>query len=523
MAPPRLLTAGARRLRPRGLVAGLAVLLLATPGSVPAALGADEPGMGGGLDVLDREGAGAAPSLAAGIDQVLADPALTSATVGVHVVDLEKGRALYARNADTALNPASNTKLATTAAALLLLGPEYRYPTLLLHEPDALQGSVLKGDLYIRGSGDPELVTEDLYVLVSELHARGVRRVSGGVVVDSTRFDRDELPPGFDQKEELAAYRAPSGATSINFNTFVVRVQAADAPGGPALAALDPPVRGIEIVNETKTVKGHRRRLFAEVLTDDDVTTLRLWGDIGVDAGAAAYRYPVVDPARHAGDVLVTLLRQRGIRVGRTKVRLKPSPPDAEVVARHYSQPLSILIRAINKFSNNFMAEQVLKSLAPPDAPATFEAALEQVRAQLRLLGIDLRGARLGNGSGLYDNNRLTTRQITGILAAMYGDFRYRADYLASMAVIGVDGTTRSRLREATAQRWARGKTGTLDGISALSGYVGGPGGKVLAYSVIFNDLPPGASRTARKAQDDITELLARYASGQPLTLAATP
>jgi len=449
------------------------------------------------------------------IDTTLAAPAFEGATVAMHAVDLATGEVLYRRQEALPLNPASNTKLATTAAALAILGPEHRYSTLLYHEKDALKGAVIEGDVYLRGEGDPSLVTEDLYAMVARLHAQGIRKITGGVVIDASRFDRDELPPGFEQKDELAAYRAPSGAVSVNFNTFVLRAHGAGTPGARALAGLDPAVPSLQLVNETETVGGASRRLFAEV-TGDGRLTVRLWGKIGVEAAPGVYRYPIADPSLYTGELMVALLKEAGIKVGRTRVKVAVTPPDARVVATHYSAPLSVLIRAINKYSNNFMAEQVLKTLAPNDAPATFATALTQMRTKLEALGIDLKGAVLGNGSGLYDTNRYTAAQMTAILVQMYRDIRVQPDFMASLAMAGVDGTTSDRMEGTPAERWVRAKTGTLDGISALSGYAGAHNRPPIAFSIIFNGLTRGAG-SARKAQDRVAELLTRFAAGQAL------
>jgi D-alanyl-D-alanine carboxypeptidase/D-alanyl-D-alanine-endopeptidase (penicillin-binding protein 4) len=446
----------------------------------------------------------------------LTAPFLADARIGIKVVDLDTGKTLYDQGGSRPLNPASNVKLITTAAALMVLGPEYRYPTRVYFKGDTLAGSVIKGDLYLRGSGDPDLVTEDLGALASELHARGIRRVTGGIVVDSTRFDQDRLPPGFDQKEELASYRAPSGATSVNFNTFVVRVQPGGNLGDPVAAGTDPPVAGLELVNEATTDAGWRDRLLASV-EYGKTTKIALRGTLGVDSGAKAYRYPVTDPSQYAGEVFALALAQHGIRVARSRIKSAPIPKDAKLLASHFSAPLSVLIRAVNKYSNNFMAEQILKTIAPPATPASFAAALDRVRRHMEEAGIDTNGVKLGNGSGLYDTNRLTATTVTDVLAHMYADFRYRSDYLSSMAVMGVDGTVRSRLRETTAQRWVRAKTGTLDGVSALSGYAAAPGRDPIAFSLLFNGLARGDTAKARDIQNRVAEVVARYAAGQSL------
>lgn len=451
------------------------------------------------------------------IDAALADPILEDATVGISVVDTATGESLYARGADTPLNPASNVKLVTTASALRQLGPEHRYSTLLFHAKDALQGDVIKGNVWLQGHGDPDLVTGDLYELAMRLRGSGVKRITGGVIVDASAFDRDELPPGFDQKEELASYRAPSGASSVNFNTFVVRVRAGASVGADAIARVEPPVPSIDLDVVATTQPGHRRGLWADVQPTKSGMKVKLSGSIGIDARPATYRYPVADPSAYAGDVMTLALKHAGIKVGKSKKKVGGVPRGAEIVGSHASAPLSVLIRAVNKYSNNFMAEQILKTLDLPAKPATFDGALTRVRDEVAALGIEAEGMSLGNGSGLYDTNRVTPAQMTSLLTAMLSDFRYRADYLASLAVMGVDGTTRSRLRETDSARWIRVKTGTLNGISALSGYVGSKDRAPIAFSILLNDLPGGGTSKARGIQNVIADVIARHASGRPL------
>ncbi|MBC8070641.1 MAG: D-alanyl-D-alanine carboxypeptidase/D-alanyl-D-alanine-endopeptidase [Deltaproteobacteria bacterium] len=462
------------------------------------------------------------PTLAGQIDAALAQPFLATAQIGVAAVDLASGESLYGRGEGTALNPASNVKLMTTAAALGLLGPAHRYSTRLYHEKDALKGSEIAGDIYLRGGGDPSLVSEDLYALAGELRARGIRSITGGVVIDATRFDRDELPPGFDQKDELASYRAPSGAAAVNFNTFELRVKPAEQPDGKPFAVIDPPVAGIVLVNEASTRVGHLDRLGVEIELDKRKgTILTLRGHIGVDAGVRAYRYPVSDPSRYAGEALAVAFKHRGIRLGRSKVKIGEVPPASAMVAVHYSAPLSVLIRAVNKHSNNFMAEQILKGLAPAGAPATFKGALQRVRDHLRELGVPAEGLQLGNGSGLYDTNRISAAQFVAMLGAVFSDFRIGSDYVASLAIMGVDGTTRSRLEHSDRRGFVRAKTGTLDGVYCLSGYAGAPGRAPIAFSILFNGVAKADAGNARAAQNRIVEVLARYAAGQPLVVEA--
>lgn len=446
--------------------------------------------------------------LAARIDAVLAEKFLADAQVTVRAVDLATGKVLYARNPDLALNPASNVKLFTTAAAISTLGPEHRYTTTAWVGDDAMSDGVVEGPIYLQGGGDPALVTGDLYELALDVRAAGIDKITGGIVVDATRFDKDGLPPGFDQKDEFASYRAPLGACSVNFNTYLVVVHPGATVGRPAHATISPPVPSIELVNEVGTSDGTRNRVTVSVDQDGSKTKVTVGGTIGVDAARGSYRYPVSDPSRYAGEVFGLALRQAGVRFSRTKVSSGELPNRPERVGVHRSPTLGVLIRSVNKLSNNFMAEQILRTLAHGDA-ATADVSLDVLREWTRALGVPQSGLRLGNGSGLYDNNRISAAQMTHVLARMYADFRYRADYLASFAVMGVDGTTRKRLDESPARRWVRAKTGTLDGVSALSGYAGAEGRAPIAFSILMNDLGRWETGAARRVQNEIAEMLA--------------
>ncbi len=459
------------------------------------------------------------------LDALLAAPFLTYARAGISVLDVTTGKVLYAHNPDLLLNPASNVKLVTSAAALALLGPEYRYSTRLYAEHDALRGHTVRGPLYLEGGGDPDLVTADLYELASDLYARGVRTIDGGIVVDGNRFDRDELPPGYDQKDEMAGYRAPVGAASVNFNTYVVNIRPGRNIGELVAVNIDPPIRSMSVRCRAKTGVGYRNRLMVSVEQEDERTQINLDGVLGVDSGPVSYRYPVSDPSRNTAEVLSLVLRQRGIRLNHTGLARGRVPERAELLAVHRSPALSVLVRAINKLSNNFMAESVLKSLAPNDQPGTFARALERIHAFLDEIGLSKTGLVIGNGSGLYNTNRISATQMTYLLRHVYRDFRYSADFLASLAIMGADGTIRSRLRGSPVQRYVRAKTGTLDDVSCLSGYAGAVGGTPVAFSFMFNGIDRLDAQRARELQNQMAEVIAIDAAGVPLppALPVTP
>jgi D-alanyl-D-alanine carboxypeptidase/D-alanyl-D-alanine-endopeptidase (penicillin-binding protein 4) len=459
----------------------------------------------------------AAADLATQIDLLLQAKFLARARVGVLVVDMATGARLYEKNPDLGLNPASNIKLVTTAAALALLGPEHRYVTRVYAKKGALRGGTIDGDIYLRGGGDPSLVTADLYQLASDLRALGVTKVTGGLVIDNTAYDRDELPPQFDQKNELAAYRAPGGAMSVNFGTYVVLARPGLAEGDPPIVAVDPPVPSIKIKrNAATTAAGARNQLKLAIATGEDGTIeIAVDGAIGKDAAPAEYRYPVARPSEYAAEVFRLVLKQRGVSLGRPAVKFAPVPEDSQRLALVRSEPLSVLVRSVNKLSNNYVAEHILKSL-DDHAPATFAGGLARVRAWLGGLGLGLDGFVYKNGSGLYDANRISAAQLVQLLVAVHRDFRFGADFLASLPIAGVDGTLRSRMQEGRAARFVRAKTGTLDGVSTLSGYAGAVGRPPLAFAILFNDLDVFAAAQARDLQNQIAELLAAAVADRP-------
>jgi len=451
------------------------------------------------------------------IDALLADAEFLRGSkdgpvrVGISVVDLETGASLYEHEAQTALNPASNAKLITTAAALRVLGPEHRYATRIWAEGSTRDGAI-GGKLYLQGGGDPSLVTGEVYELAGQLEAAGITTVRGPIVVDATRFDADGLPPGFDQKQEFASHRAPGGAMSVNYNTYEVHARPAEQAGGPPQLRVLPKVPSIVIENEARTVVGKRNKLWVSSVEQKGRTVLTFHGEIGVDAAGGSYRYPIADPSRYAGELLLISLRQRGIKVKKSRIQSGEVPSGAKLIATTRSETLSQLCRSVNKWSNNFMAEQILRTLAPGDG-ATAEAALEVVRQFTRDIGMPQAGLVIGNGSGLYDNNMVSPAALTHLLRVVYDDFRISSDYLASLSIMGHDGTARSRLHDSEASGWLRVKTGTLDGVSALSGYAGSEDRDPIVFSILMNNLERKHRAKARALQNDIAELVAREAA----------
>ncbi|MSP62845.1 MAG: D-alanyl-D-alanine carboxypeptidase/D-alanyl-D-alanine-endopeptidase [Myxococcales bacterium] len=447
--------------------------------------------------------------LAARLDEIVGTPKLKAARIGVVVVEVDTGRVLYGRNDAALYNPASNVKLITTAAALALLGPEYRFKTVLYG--DAQKGGEVEGNLYLKGYGDPSLVGEDLWKLASDLASAGVKKITGDLAIDDTFFDDVRVGPGFEQKSEDLPFRSPNGAVSLNYNALAVHVLPGDQDGAPARVTVEPASPYFAVQNESTTTADGRTRLVITAKEIEGKTQITVSGKIKLDAPPHVEHRRVAHPDLYAGYAFRELLLRRGIKFT-GKVVSAAVPTRAKVLTSHYSQPLGVLVRDVNKRSNNFMAEQVLKTLGAETGgkPGTWQKGVDAVARFLEGLGVAQGQYKMTNGSGLYDSNRFSPAQFATLLRTAYRDFRFAADFVGSLALAGADGTIGHRMGGGQAERFVRAKTGTLAGVSCLSGYAGAPGKMPLAFSILMNDLGE-ASAEARRAQDQIAEALVIY------------
>ncbi|MBA2664633.1 MAG: D-alanyl-D-alanine carboxypeptidase/D-alanyl-D-alanine-endopeptidase [Bradymonadaceae bacterium] len=437
------------------------------------------------------------------IDAALVGPELLGAKIGIHAVDVATGEIVYSRNADVGMNPASNIKLITAAAVLDVLGPQYTFTTHLLAQKT--EGGQVKGDLFVKGDGEAFLLFTDVLGWAGQLRQLGITRVDGDLVIDDLYFDGGYMPPGFDQKDSDASYRAPIGAVSVNFNAITLVVDPAK-PGEPARIRLDPPNAHVQVVNNARTNKGSQARVNAIARGDAERTVVTVTGTIGELATAVSIRKRIDHPPLFAGEVFKSALEMVGIEVVGT-VRTGRAPKDARTLVSHTSQPMGNLVSAMNKWSNNFMAEQLLRVLGSSSATAsTWTASLGVAAAFLQRAGMAPGSYSLLNGSGLYDGNTVSARQFVQLLRYMR-DHRYAPEFFASLSITGVDGTLSQRLKNTPLAGNMRAKTGTLNHVCTLSGYLYTKSGRLLAYSIMFNDTPQLAWNY-RKHQDAIVMAL---------------
>jgi serine-type D-Ala-D-Ala carboxypeptidase/endopeptidase (penicillin-binding protein 4) len=468
----------------RTAATAVAALLLVSPLRVPAAAA---PAATAATRELD-----------AALGAILEAGPIGGARKGVLVADVVTGEVVFAKDADVLLNPASNVKLVTAAAALARLGPEYRFATELLVDGRSA-GSPSVKTLYLRGKGDPTLVTERLWAIAGDLVHLGVKRI-GDLVVDDSFFDDVRSGPGFDQETGDRSYLAPASAASLNWNTVAVHV----GPGGRkrerGRVAVEPSSEFFEIVNRTTTVAASaRRHVTISSVPSAGKQRIVVEGRVPLGSRPQAAWKKIDDPPLYLGHTLRRLLELRGIAFTGS-VRVGPVPAGSKLVHVVESESLGEIARRLNKSSNNFVAEQLLKTLGAEakGAPGTWSKGVAAVEEFLAEVGVPRGSYVMRNGSGLNDANRFSARQVVTLLRAMWARFPLQAEFVASLPVAGRDGTIRWRMEGTEAVGRLRAKTGTLESVTSLSGYVQTAGGRTLAFAVLVNDYAGRAAGVVR-------------------------
>ena len=453
--------------------------------------------------VLATPGTAAAQGLPGPVVEALKRHRLPADSISVWVRDVAQASPLVSHRADVPRNPASTIKLVTTLASLEELGPAHAWTT-DVHVTGPVRDGRLEGDLVLVGSGDPFLVVEQLWRLLAAVRSQGLETVAGRLVIDATRFSvEDEPPPGAFDGKPYRAYNAQPSAFLVNFNALEVVV----APGeGAARVWTEPPVAGLTLHNHVAMRSGGcgRRVLRFAVsgpLAAGSPPDARL-PEVTVSGrfprGCRRWSFPrtVLPPSRFAEGVVRALWSQMGGRI-EGGLALAPAPDGAARWHRHHSPPLAYVVRGINKFSNNVMARNLFLTLGAErfGAPGTTEKGRGAVRAWLERRAIDAPHLHVANGSGLSRETRVSARTLGHVLLAGERSI-FRPEFAGSLPLASLDGTMRSRLpRNGQATR-ARIKTGLLDNVRSMAGYVRRPGGRTLA--VVALQEHPGVHRGGR-------------------------
>lgn len=447
--------------------------------------------------------------LASDLQQIISDRSFAEASWGASVVSCDNGEVLYDFEAGKNRQFASNLKLLSTATALAALGADRRFAT------EVYLGNVLDAgddseDLVIRALGDPSISPsfgidprEVLHEWVSTIDSLGVRRIRN-IIVDASRYEATPFGPGWGWDDEAYGFNAHISAAAIYDNSVEVRVTPGPRPGSPARIDLLPATAYVTL------------QVTAQTATRDAVGTIEVKRDRGSDivtvsgsiaVGAEPYieHIAVDDPNVFFGTLIEEELERSGIPV-------RGAVLDAEDIRRpvpyatlrrisvRRSRPLGELLPAINKQSLNLATEMLVREMGFDDCGiGSTSAGLEVVRRFMRDAGIDPEKTRIVDGSGLSRLNMLSAADMTRLLRVAWRA-RWGADFRASLAIAGRDGTLATRMRGSLAEGNAIGKTGYLNGIRALSGYVRSRDGEWLAFSIVVNNysVPTSVVNTAQ-------------------------
>ena len=457
-------------------------------------------------------GAGA-QSLPPEVDALLARAKVPREAFAAVVVDAApalngKTAPLFSHRAGSAMNPASVMKLVTTYAGLELLGPAYTWTTPVYTDGPVADG-VLNGNLVIQGRGDPKLVMERLWLLLRRVQSLGIKSISGDIVLDRSAFAASMQNPGDFDGEALRPYNVQPDALLVNYKS--VAMTFVPNPGsGNASISYDPPLAGVQMQASAPLSAGSNGRAalaecgdYRAQLKPDFADPLRMAfaGSYPVGCGEKTWAIAYPEPASFAQRAIAGLWREMGGQLG-GRVRDGTAPPSLKPAFEMVSPPLAEVIRDINKFSNNVMAQQLFLTLSlQRPGGASHEASREAVRGwwQLRFAGQDM--PLLDNGSGLSRDERITPQGLARMLQTAYVSGAM-PELMASLPVSGVDGTLK-RSKSAVAQGWAHLKSGTLRDATALAGYVHTASGRRLVVVGIVNHANAPAARPALEALVD--------------------
>ena len=490
------------------------------------------------------------------ISTLLSSPDLAHGFWGIDVISLATGETLYAQNSNKLFTPASNTKLFTTAAALALIGPDYKFRTTVETTGTLDRYGRLNGDLVLVGHGDPNLSGRELPYdqrtlrnddpiqalesLADTLVQKGVKYIDGDIIADDSYFAFERYGEGWSQDDLVWADGAPVSALTVNDNVVFVNILPADRAGEKAFVSLKPYTNYYRLDNRIVTTPaGSGRKFF--VNREPGSTVLTLWGNLALDDPGTSEALAIEDPAEFAAGLFSELLERRGIIIyGHQRTRhtelpnlstftaIAIAPSHAEsgggsrplksdqpiTLASYESKPLVEDVRVINKVSQNLHAEILLRLLGRERGNAgTVEGGLEVLRGFLTQAGIASDQYLFYDGSGLSRQNLVTPHAIVQLLRYASSQL-WSTAYKSSFPVAGVDGSLSERLKAPRLEKRVLAKTGSLGGVKTLSGYATTDSGQTVAFSILSNNLNLPAKRVTDTI-DEIVEAIVEDAPGR--------
>lgn len=433
-------------------------------------------------------------SLEKKINVLLGDASMNSVVSSVVVRKASTGEIIYEADADRKVTPASTLKLLTSAAALETLGEEYRFTTDLLTDGKVVNG-VLNGNLYVRGQGDPTLLKNDLDQFAAQLSKLGIKKINGNLIGDDTWFDAVRLSPSIEKSDETHYYAAQiSGLTlspNNDYDAGTVIVNATPTKNGyKAKVSMSPDTNVVSIVNKSKTVaKGNRNTL--TIKRQSGTNKIIISGNVPVGSAGKKEWVTVSNPTAYTLDVFKKSLASKGIKfVPSAQVLRRQTPENTKVLVTKQSMPLKSLMRPFMKLSNNTHAEILAKTMGKHVyADGSWNSGLQVMRDYSQSIGLNPAEWSFEDASGMSHKNKVSSAQLTELLYLVRNASWY-SSFVQGLPVSGmqerfVGGTLKNRLTGSAVKGKVIAKTGSLNNVNSLAGYVETVEGETLIFSVL--------------------------------------
>lgn len=452
------------------------------------------------------------------IDEIVSDTRLDGSITGVSIRRANNGEAIYSHSGDIRLHPASNEKILTAASALDVLGPDYRFSTEVLTD-GKLKGKVLKGNLYLKGKGDPTLMKDDLNQFAKELKKKGIHKIKGDLIGDDSWFDDVRLSTDLNWDDESFYTGAQISALTLSPNddydsgTVIVEVYPGEKAGAIPEIKLVPETDYLNVVNKAKTV-GKNESKDISIEREHGTNTIVIEGEIPVDGARTRVWRSVWEPTGYALDVFKKSLEEQGIQlIGKSKAKVGVTPEKATVLTSKQSMPLEELYIPFLKLSNNGHAEVLVKEMGKfVHGEGSWDKGIEVMEDKLAKFGVNTDTVMLRDGSGMSHKNLIPAEELTKFLYEIQDESWFPV-FKNALPVAGeserlVEGTLRDRMTGDSTKGNVIAKTGSLTGVSTLSGYVTSKDGEKLIFSIMMNNYKTGPMT---EIQDEIATTLAEY------------
>ena len=441
---------------------------------------------------LSQSAGAAEGSLPEAVKKVMTRHKIPSSAVSIEVQAVDENTPRLALNIDVPRNPASTAKVVTTWGALDMFGPTYTLPTRIFTR-GPIKGDVLQGDLIIKGYGDPFLVIEDFWALVGQIRRSGIRQIDGDVIIDDTEFlVEEDDPAAFDGKGD-ALYNVLPSALIVNFKSIDFIFDANPATGKVAITSV-PELANLNIVNHVRLSNGPCRGNgvtavmhappAGSVAPDEEI---EFAGQMPARCDRFQTSRAIMSPAAYTFGAFKALWQHWGGTI-KGGYRVAARPANATALLTWQSRPLAEIIRPLNKWSNNLMARMLLFTIGARDNPAPVTRAQGEAALLKHLAsrGLSVDGVIIDNGSGLSRTTRVTSRFMTALLREAWRS-PTMPEFISSLAIVGVDGTARRRFRSGPERGRMHLKTGSLQNVSAVTGFVHAQNGKTFTVNVMVN------------------------------------